>query len=151
MRTTADRIRHTVLFEILGLGISAPLASWILEKGILHVGTISVVLSLVAMLLNYVFNLIFDKALLYLGRPVHVRSLWMRVVHAVLFECSLIILTIPVVAWWLDMGILEAFFVDLGFTLFFLVYAFVYNWGYDIVFPMPIDNTYAKGKVDPLT
>lgn len=141
MRSTADRIRHTVLFEILALAISAPLASWILDKGILHVGAISVVLSLIAMLLNYVFNLHFDKMLILFGRPVHVRPLWIRIVHAVLFEACLIILTLPLVAWWLDMSLWEAFLVDIGFTLFFLFYAFVFNWGYDIVFPMPTDTT----------
>jgi uncharacterized membrane protein len=30
MRTTADRIRHTVGFELIGLLIFAPLASWCL-------------------------------------------------------------------------------------------------------------------------
>lgn len=64
----------------------------------------------------------------------------MRVLHAALFEASLIIFTIPMVAWWLDMTLWAAFLTDLGFTLFFLVYAFVYNWVYDVVFPMPVKS-----------
>jgi uncharacterized membrane protein len=137
MRTTADRIRHAILFEIIGLVTCVPLAAWILGKGLAQVGSLSIVLSLIAMMVNYVFNILFDRALLRLGRPVNVRPVWMRVLHAILFEASLIVLTLPLVAWWLDMTLLAAFLTDLGFMLYFLVYAFVYNWVYDVVFPMP--------------
>jgi uncharacterized membrane protein len=140
MRTTADRIRHTLLFEIIGLAICVPLAAWILDKDLAQIGALSIVLSLTAMWLNYVFNLIFDIALVRLGRPVNVRPVWMRVLHAMLFEASLLILTIPVVAWWLDMTLWTAFLTDIGFALFFLIYAFIYNWVYDVVFPMPVKS-----------
>jgi len=146
MRTSADRIRHTLLFELIGLAACAPLASWILGKGILQVGTLSIVLSLAAMLLNYLFNLLFDMALIRLGRPVHIRTIRMRVLHAILFETSLLFLTVPVVAWWLDMSLWIAFLTDIGFALFFLLYAFVYNWAYDVVFPIPVECTVTVGK-----
>ncbi len=141
MRTTADRLRHTLCFEVIGLATCTPIAAWILNKGILHVGTLGIVLSLAAMLLNYIFNLLFDIALIRLGRPVHVRPVWMRMLHAFLFEFSLIFLTVPVVAWWLDMTLWQAFLTDMGFAIYFLIYAFVYNWVYDIVFPIPTERT----------
>ena len=146
MRTTADRIRHTLLFEIIGLAICVPLASWILDKGLAQIGVLSIVLSLAAMWLNYVFNLIFDIALVQLGRPVNVRPVWMRVLHAMLFETSLLILTIPAVAWWLDMTLWTAFLTDMGFVLFFLIYTFIYNWVYDVVFPMPVQSAVSVEK-----
>ena len=138
MRTSADRIRHTLLFEIIGLAICTPLASWILDKGLAQIGALSIVLSVAAMCVNYVFNLVFDLALVRLGRPVNVRPVRMRMLHAMLFETSLIIFTLPMVAWWLDMPLWAAFLTDMGFALFFLIYAFVYNWAYDVVFPMPV-------------
>lgn len=137
MRTSADRVRHTVLFEIIGLFICIPIASWVLDKTLVQVGSLSIVLSLTAMFVNYVYNLVFDIALIRLGRPVNVRPPWMRAIHAILFETSLIILTLPMVAWWLDMTLWTAFLTDLSFALFFLVYAYFYNWAYDAVFPMP--------------
>jgi uncharacterized membrane protein len=139
MRTSADRIRHTLLFELIGLAVCTPLAAWILDKDLVQIGSLSIALSLTAMCVNYVYNLVFDIALVRLGRPVHVRPVWMRVLHATLFETSLIILTIPMVAWWLDMTLWAAFLTDIGFTLFFILYAFVYNWAYDVVFPMPVN------------
>ncbi len=138
MRSNIDRLRHTVLFEFFGLLTCVPLASWLLGKSLVQIGALSIVLSLSAMCLNYIYNLLFDIALTRMGRPVNVRSMAMRVLHAVLFECSLLVLTVPFIAWWLDMSLWTAFITDIGFALFFLVYAFVYNWAYDIVFPMPV-------------
>ncbi len=141
MRTTADRIRHTLLFEVLGLALCIPLASWVLQRDLADVGLLGIVLSVMAMGLNYLFNLSFDKVLLRLGHPVHLRPVWMRVLHAFLFESSLVLLAIPLVAWWLKITVFAAFLTDLGFALFFLVFAFIYNWGYDLVFPiMPIQH-----------
>jgi len=131
---------------MIGLAACAPLASWVLDKGLAQVGALSIVLSLTAMLLNYVFNLIFDTMLVRLGRPVNVRPTWMRVLHATLFEASLLILAVPVVAWWLDMTLWIAFLTDIGFALFFLIYAFIYNWVYDVVFPMPVQGLVNVGK-----
>lgn len=138
MRKTADRIRHSILFEIIGLATCTPLAAWILDKGMLHLGTLNVALSLTAMLMNYLYNLVFDLVLVRLGRPVNVRPVRMRVLHAILFEISLILITTPMVAWWLDMTLWIASLTDLRFTLYFLVYTFVYNWAYDVIFPMPV-------------
>ena len=137
MRTSSDRIRHTILFELIGLALVTPFASWVLDKSLVQVGSLGIALSLTAMCVNYFYNLIFDIALVRMGRPVNMRPPWLRVLHAILFETCLIILTIPMVAWWLDMTFLKAFITDIGFTLFFLVYAFVYNWTYDAIFPMP--------------
>jgi uncharacterized membrane protein len=123
---------------MIALAICTPLASWILDKGLAQIGALGIVLSLAAMCVNYVFNLVFDLALVRLGRPVNVRPVWMRMLHATLFETSFIILTIPMVAWWLDMTLWAAFLTDVGFSLFFLIYAFVYNWAYDVIFPMPV-------------
>lgn len=140
MRTQSDRLRHTILFEVIGLITVTPLAAWLLERDLSTIGSMAIILSLSAMLCNYLFNLAFDHALKSLGRPVHIRPTWMRILHAVLFEVSLLVLTLPFVAWWLDMTLWVAFITDLAFALFFLVYAFVFNWTYDRVFPMPIED-----------
>lgn len=144
MRTTADRIRHTLLFEIIGLCTCTPLASWLLDKDMSRIGIMSIGISITAMVCNYVYNLLFDKVLVALKRPVSVRPTWMRIVHAILFEVSLLTITVPAVSWWLDMTLWHALVTDLGFAFFFLVYAFVYNWAYDIIFPMPVDEVIAE-------
>ena len=137
MRTSFDRLRHTLLFELFGLALCTPLASWILDKGLVQIGALSITLSLIAMCVNYNYNLIFDMVLVRIGRPVNKRPVGLRMFHAILFETCLIIISIPLVAWWLDMTLLVAFLTDIGFTLFFLIYAFIFNWTYDVVYPMP--------------
>lgn len=137
MRTQADRLRHTICFEAIGLVSCTPLASWLLDRDLVRVGTMSIIISLTAMGCNYLFNLAFDHLLVKLGRPVHVRPPWLRAVHAVSFEASLIFLTVPFVAWWLGLSLGAALVADIGLALFFLVYAYLFNWAYDAVFPMP--------------
>jgi uncharacterized membrane protein len=137
MRTSSDRIRHTLLFELIALALITPVASWVLDKSLVQIGSLGIALSLIAMCVNYFYNFIFVIALIRMGRAVNKRPVWLRLFHAILFETCLIVLTIPVVAWWLDMTLLEAFITDIGFTLFFLIYAFIFNWTYDVIFPMP--------------
>ncbi|WP_319541377.1 PACE efflux transporter [uncultured Pseudodesulfovibrio sp.] len=146
MRTQADRIRHTIMFEVIGLLTCVPLAAWILERDILKVGTMSMVISLTAMGCNYLFNIAFDHLLVKLGRRLNDRPPWLRCIHAVSFEASLLILTVPFVAWWLDLSLWAAFITDIGFAVFFLVYAYFYNWAYDAIFPMPADQPQSSSR-----
>lgn len=138
MRTSKDRLRHTILFELFGLVTVTPLASWILDKDMGRIGSLAITISLMAMATNFFYNLAFDHVLVWLGRPVNVRPPWMRALHAVLFEVTLLLITLPIVAWWLDMTLWQALLTDIGFALFFLAYAYIYNWTYDRVFPMPV-------------
>ncbi len=106
-----------------------------------RIGIMSLAISMTAMVCNYLYNLLFDKALVALNRPVNVRPTWMRVLHAVLFELSLLTLTVPFVAWWLDLTLWHALIADIGFALFFLVYAFVYTGvRHCISHPVATDN-----------
>lgn len=135
MRTTTDRIRHTLLFELLALATVTPLAMWITGKGVGTVSSLAISLSLIAMGWNYCFNLWFDKMeLKWKGR--RDRNLATRIVHALLFELGMLVVTLPLVAWWLDMSLWQALVMDIGFMVFFLIYALLFNWLYDLVFPV---------------
>lgn len=136
MRTAKERIKHAALFELLGILLVTPLGAWLLDKEMTQVGGLAVALSLIAMAGNYVYNLGFDYVLLKLNHPLNVRPPWLRVVHSVLFEAFLLLLLLPVIAYWLEVTLLQAFIADLGFAAFFLVYAYVYNWVYDRFYPM---------------
>lgn len=136
MRGTLDRIRHTVGFELIGLLIFAPLGSWVFGYALHQMGVIAAVASLIAAVWNYVYNLMFDKAMVRLTGSVR-KSPAVRVGHALLFELGLLIVFLPSVAWYLKISLLDALLMDLAVAGFYVVYAFVYNWAYDIVFPVP--------------
>lgn len=139
MRTTADRIRHTLLFEAIAVVLTIFIAGLFIDNSPMEIGTLSVALSLMAMAWNYIYNLMFDKWLLKQNGGVmpRERSGNLRIAHAVLFEAGFLIVTLPTVAWWLDMTLLHALIMDIGLSLFFMVYALIFNWGYDQAFPLP--------------
>src|SRR5690606_4507417 len=65
------------------------------------------------------------------------RSVRRRIAHAIGFEGGLVLSIVPFFAWWLEVSLWEAFVMDLGFILFFLVYTFVFAWCFDKVFGLP--------------
>ena len=136
MRATKDRIRHAISFEVIALLIAAPGGAWAFGHPILDIGVVGVVSATTATIWNYVYNLLFDHAMLRIVGTVH-KTLRVRVLHTVLFEGGLLVALLPFIAWYLEIGLLEAFYLDVSFTLFYLVYTFVFNWAYDQVFPIP--------------
>ncbi len=134
MRSRFDRIRHAIMFELIGLIlIVGVLSQFGFEMG--HVGIMGVVFSLVATGWNYVYNILFDKYMLRKTGST-VKSTLNRVVHSLGFEGGLLILTIPAMAWFLNISILEAFILDISLVVFYLFYAYVYNLAYDKAFPI---------------
>lgn len=127
-RSLTERIFHALLFEGLAIAICAPMLAWILNQPLHHLGLFTVYCATIAMLWNMLFNFLFDRAQ---RRMQFERTLWVRVLHASLFEFGLILVLVPLAAWWLKLSLWDAFLVDLGLILFFLPYAVVYNWGYD--------------------
>jgi len=137
MRTTRDRIRHAISFEIIGLMIIAPMGAWFFDTPIAEMGVVAIVSATLATLWNYLYNLVFDKVMLRLCGNVR-KTLFIRLVHAALFEIGLLIVLIPFMAWYLQIPLLLAFVMDVSFAVFYFFYAFVFNWVYDVVFPVPL-------------
>ncbi len=136
MRSFADRIRHTILFEVIALFLVAVIGSWITGKSVETIGALGLMFSMLAMVWNFSFNWLFDHWERK-NRPGQKRTVRIRIVHAVLFEAALLFVGVFLVAWWLETTYLYAFILDIGMSAFFLVYAFCYNWTYDVVFPVP--------------
>ncbi|KFB08434.1 PACE efflux transporter [Nitratireductor basaltis] len=135
MRRPADRVRHAVSFEVIGLSIITPLAAWVFDKPMSDIGVIAIVGATIATVWNYLYNLGFDHLMVWLRGSVH-KTVGIRVVHAIIFETGLLLILLPFIAWQLEIGLWEALVMDISFALFYLVYTFVFNWLYDIVFPI---------------
>ena len=142
MRNTRDRIRHSILFELIGLITVTPLGGWVFGVPISHFGVVAVVSTSLAMGWNYAYNLGFDHAMLRLTGSVK-KTLRTRIIHAGLFEFGLLCLLVPFIAWYLAVPLWQAFLMDVSLAGFYLVYAFVFNWVYDIVFPVPAEEAAA--------
>jgi len=135
MRSFSDRVRHAVLFELIGLAIFTPGAALLFNQPMGHMGVIGIVSATAATIWNFVFNLAFDRTMLRLRGSVH-KTMAIRVLHTGLFEAGLIVILIPFIAWYLGISLLTALLLDVSVVAFYLVYAFVFNVAYDRAFPI---------------
>ena len=145
MRSPLDRIRHALSFEIIALLLIIPLGAVVFP--IHDIGAVGIVSATLATLWNLIYNYGFD-ALLQRWRGSTLKTPKLRVLHAVLFEGGLLIVLMPFIAWYLQISLWQAFVMDVSFALFYMVYAFGFNWAYDRLFPLP---EWQKAAQKPLT
>ncbi len=96
---------------------------------------LAVFMSTVALTWNYIFNGWFERW--EAAQPVKKRSFARRLAHGIGFEGGLVVMLVPVMAWWLNTSLLHAFLADLGILAFFFVYAVAFTWAFDHVFGLP--------------
>ena len=125
-----ERIFHSVLFEIGAMAIGAVAVLLAGDFSLEAAAGTGITMSVMAMVLNFFFNYVFDK---FVTGKREERSLKLRILHTVCFECTLLIFTIPVVAYLLDLSLWHAFIADIGLSLTIMVYALIFNWSYDII------------------
>jgi len=124
-----ERILHTLLFEAIALLLLTVLAVIITGNDIAKMSGLALALSMIAMLWNFVFNILFDK--LY-GEDRISRTLSQRIQHGFGFELGMLVFSFPVIMWVLQLDLLSVFLMDVGAMIFFLLYAIAFNWIYDI-------------------
>ncbi|QBM17939.1 hypothetical protein MARI_20620 [Marinobacter sp. JH2] len=144
MRTTKDRIRQALSFEVIGLLISTPLAAFVFDFDLGQTSVLAAIGATIATVWNYLYNLMFDHSLKRITGTTR-KTLKVRVIHAIGFEFGLMLVFLPIIAWWMEIGLLEALIVDIAFVVFYLIYAFVFTWCYDTVFP---DNEQPAGLTE---
>jgi len=125
-----ERIFHSILFEVIALFLMMIFAVLFIEASMKAITGLAVALSLIAMIWNYIFNMGFDKAF---GNDRINRSFKLRLFHGFTFETGMLLVTLPLIMWALNLSFVTALLMDIGFILFFLIYAIVFNWAYDNV------------------
>ncbi len=136
MRSFPDRVRHAVMFEVLALALVIPGSAYLFDKPVSHMGVVGLGSATIATVWNFVYNIGFDHVMQRLYGHVQ-KSIPARIVHVALFEGGLLALLIPLIAWYLGMGLWDAFVMDLAIVVFYVVYTFIYNLAYDRIFPIP--------------
>jgi len=135
MQGPLRKIFHATLFELIAIVIVTVAMQVISDKSTAQSGGLALSTSLVAMSWNMLFNTLFER---WERQQVsRTRTVRRRLAHVVLFEAGLVLMTVPIIAWWLDMGFWQAVVTDLGLVAFFLVYGFSFNWLFDHVFGLP--------------
>lgn len=137
LRSPLDRLRQVALFEVGGLLLITPPFVWISGVSLLDSLGLLTVMAVIAALWNVVYNTSFDWIEGRLtGRTSDLRPSLLRVAHASGFELGLLSVSLPVVMAWTGMGWQQALLADLGLAAAYVAYAYVFNLGYDRVFPI---------------
>ncbi|WP_028115792.1 PACE efflux transporter [Ferrimonas senticii] len=126
--STFERIFHATLFELLAIALSVIGLMLFTDHPVTALSGTMVLIATIAMIWNFVFNWGFDQ--LVPGDRVN-RNLATRIAHVLLFESGLLLITVPVMAYMLQVGWLEALLMDIGVTVLITIYAFFYNLAYD--------------------
>ncbi len=138
----ARRITYAVIFEILAVGFTT-LILLILGNDTSSSFIVGVVSSTVALTWNLIFNWGFEAFERRIG--VTHRPWYMRATHALLFEGGLVAMLVPAIAWILGISLLEAFILEIGLLIFFLIYTAIYAWIFDRVFGLPEPAAHYRG------
>ena len=110
MQGKRRKIVHAVLFEVFAVTSVTLAFMAATQHGVGRSSSLAIATSLVAVLWNMVYNVLFEK---WEARQTkRGRSLKRRITHAIGFESGLVILLLPLVTWWLDMGVREALILE---------------------------------------
>ncbi|ENV32849.1 chlorhexidine efflux PACE transporter AceI [Acinetobacter gerneri] len=130
MLISKRRLVHALSYEIILLIIIAIALSFIFEVPMETTGSLGIAMAVTSVLWNMLFNHYFEKAE---QKYKFKRTIPMRIVHAIGFEGGLMLATIPMVAYAMQMTLLEAVILDFSMTMCILVYTFIFQWCYDTI------------------
>lgn len=135
MTPITRRVLQAVLYEAIAIGAVGPALAFIFDHAMGSTLVLAALMSTVALCWSYVFNSLFERWEARQSRKG--RSLRRRLAHGLGFEGGLVLMLVPIMAWWLETSLLQALLGDLGVVVFFLVYAVVFHWVFDAVFGLP--------------
>ena len=128
MLISKRRIIHALSYEIILLVIIAIALSMIFKMPLEVTGTLGIAMAVTSVIWNMVFNHFFEK---FEAKHQLKRTVKIRILHAIGFEGGLMLATIPMVAYALQMSIWQAIVLDFSLTMCILVYTFIFQWCYD--------------------
>lgn len=129
---TLRRVVYVVSYELIAI-VATTFGLSLLGFSGSHSSTVAVVSSAVALIWNYLFNMMFDA---WEQRQDNTqRTLRRRIAHALGFEGGLVVILVPILALILGVTILEALMLEAGLLVFFLIYTFVFAWVFDKIVP----------------
>ncbi|WP_288253651.1 PACE efflux transporter [uncultured Hydrogenophaga sp.] len=135
MQGLQRKIVYVSLYELFAIAISSAGLALLSDSGLGHASVAAVAASAIAVVWNLVYNTLFERW--EARQAVKGRGVARRIAHALGFEAGLVVMLVPLFAWWLGVSLWQAFVLDLGLIVFFLVYTYVFNLGFDRVFGLP--------------
>ena len=135
MSPVARRVLQAVLYELGAIAFTSPIIGLSFDASAGSALLLAAIMSAIALAWNYVFNALFEHW--EARRTIKGRSLARRLAHGIGFEGGLVVMLVPLMAWWLQTTLLVAMIAELGFLALFFVYAVAFTWAFDKVFGLP--------------
>ncbi|ENU09013.1 MULTISPECIES: PACE efflux transporter [Acinetobacter] len=141
MQGVKRRIVYVSSYEVIGMIISSVGLAILAGDSVEHTGPLSVMITTIAVTWNFIYNVLYEKW--EARQSSNIRTVKRRVGHAIGFQLTLVLFLIPLIAWWMDISLIAAFWLDVAFIIIIPIYTFIFNWGFDKLFGLPIS---AQGK-----
>lgn len=135
MSPARRKIVYAVSFETLGTLVASAWLWLVSDASAQSSLVLATLTATIALCWSYIFNTIFEGW--EARQETRGRSLRRRTIHALLFEGGLVLVCIPVLAWWLQVGWAEALVYEAGLIVVFILYTYVFTWGFDRIFGLP--------------
>lgn len=135
MSPALRKILYAVSFESLGVAVASGGLLVMSEASAYQSISLSILAASLALAWSFVFNSLFER---WEARQMRRgRSLGRRSAHAILFEGGLVVILVPVTAWWLKVGLWQAMAYEAGLIGLFILYTYLFTWAFDSLFGLP--------------
>ena len=140
IRSLRERIYQTLAYEFFGLVLIAPLISAAIGLSGVESVMLLVWVAAACMLWSPIHNTAFDLAEWNLaGRVASDRPSGWRVIHAMSHEATSVVVTTPLIVLVSGLDLLDALAFDLGLTVAYTAYAYLFHMAYDWLRPVNSD------------
>ncbi|RJE69983.1 hypothetical protein AMS70_12695 [Acinetobacter sp. JS678] len=136
MQGVKRRIVYVSAYEVIGMIISSVGLAILAGDSVEHTGPLSVMITTIAVTWNFIYNILYEKW--EARQSNNVRTVKRRVGHAIGFQLTLVLFLIPLIAWWMDISLIAAFWLDVAFIIIIPIYTFIFNWSFDKLFGLPV-------------
>lgn len=127
-----ELILSAILYEIIGSSLSTLLLILFTHRDFQGTFIMSIIISGIALFWNMIFNYLFDLYLI--KKQGHIaKSKFDRLLHGLGFELVFAILSLSFIMYYLQVGFVEALYIEAFFLIFFLIYTVIYTYIYDMI------------------
>lgn len=135
MQGMKRRVTYVFFYDVLSFLICAMILAVLSGSTISLTGPLSLLIAVIAVSVNFFYNYAFE----WWEKRQHskTRTIFRRVVHAIGFQVVLVTILIPLIAWWMQISLVKAFFLDFSLMIIIPCYTFVYNYFFDHLFGLP--------------
>lgn len=137
LRTARERVIQTLAYEAGGLAVAIPLYALAFgteaDESAFVLAAVSVAMMIWSLNHNTLFDLVEWRMI---RRVASDRPHSQRVLHALSHEVTAAVVTVPILMVLGDLGFGEALLADIGLSVVYTLYAYVFHWIYDRLRPI---------------